>query len=146
MHQLIEGDCLKIMKGALDMDQLGELMSNYAELRRFVIDSAPGSYTKEPLTHEQRMVALHDGVPAKPDRRLYTEEEYEQKLAEYNSKIGYKLSPLGGHGAHQRERRPVLAQHDPDFADYLARRRAENELDPEYGILRRMAEERPVEP
>ncbi len=78
------------------MDQLGELMSNYAELRRAVIDSAPGSHTDEALTHDQRMVALSDGVPVKPTRQMWGD-EYEEKLAEYERKVGYKLSPLGNY-------------------------------------------------
>lgn len=122
------------------VDQLSKLMINYAELRRTVIDSAPGSYTDEPLTCDQRLAALHDGVPAKPDPRSWSAEEYEQKRAEYNRRVGYRLSPLGVHGAHQHGRRRMPAQHDPEFADYLACRRAENELEPEYGILRRIVD------
>lgn len=87
-------------------DELQQLMTEYADLRRTYIESAPGSYINEPLTYEQRMVALSDSVPCKPDRRMWTEEEYAEKLAEYNRLIGYKLSPLGNYS----KRQPAIAR------------------------------------
>lgn len=49
------------------------------------------------LTYGQCQVVMHDSVPAKPDPRSWTPEEYEEKLAEYDRRIGYKLSPLGNY-------------------------------------------------
>ena len=76
-------------------DQLHIFGTEYAKLRQAIIE-LPSAST-EPLTHEQRMVALSDSVPTKPERGMWTAEEYEEKLAEYNQRIGHKLSPLGNY-------------------------------------------------
>lgn len=74
-------------------DPLYVFATEYAALRRTIIELP--STPAEPLAYEQRMVALSDSVPTKPERGMWTAEEYEEKLAEYNRRIGYKLSPLG---------------------------------------------------
>lgn len=125
-------------------DELQQFMTKYAELRRIYIEKTPDSY--EPLTYEQRMIALSDSVPCKPERSMWSAEEYEQKLAEYNRLIGYKLSPLGNYGRTNQSRSYLhehgRAQHDPDFAAYLERRQAEREARGEGNFLERWQEER----
>ena len=122
-------------------DQLDDFAREYAELRRWLIEM-PTPYPG-PLTDEQRMIALSDGIPAKPEPGMWGGHESAEKIAEYNRLIGYKLSPLGNYGAPWSRHGPLddmAVQNDPDWAAYLEQRRAENELDPDYGILRRMVE------
>lgn len=85
----------------------------------------------EPLTYEQRMIALSDGVPTKPDPRLYTPEEYAAKLAEYERQIGYKLSPIGNY---------VYTGPRTEYPELSYRSSEELRSDSEYGILRRIAD------
>lgn len=121
-------------------DQLQQFATEYAKLRQAYIDAMPGSYSTEPLTHEQRMVVLSDSVPSKPDPSLWTAAEYAEKLAEYERLVGYKLSPLGNYNTASPRNTRTTNDDDPAWRDYLDRRRAENEALPGYGILRRMVE------
>ncbi len=122
-------------------DQLGQFGQEYAEVRRLLIEMStpyPG-----PLTGDQRAIALSDGIPAKPDPRSWSTDEYAEKVAGYDRLIGYKLSPLVNYGAPWSRHQPhddMALRDDPDWAAYLEQRRAENELNPDYGILRRMVE------
>lgn len=61
---------------------------------QFSADSA--GYAAD-LTDEQRMIIAHDGVPTKPAPRMWGDHESSERQAEYEQRIGYKLSPLGNY-------------------------------------------------
>lgn len=116
------------------MDNLDQFGREYAELRRSLIETPPAPM--ERLTDAQRQVVAHDGVPCKPDPRMWTAEEYAEKLAEYNRRIGYKLSPLGNH-VYTGPRST-----DPQDLPLPYMSKEEIRQSPEYGILRRMLEQK----
>lgn len=115
-------------------DQLDEFGRIYAEVRQRLIDTPPAPMGR--LTDAQRAVVAHDGVPCRPDPRMWTAEEYAEKLAEYNRRIGYKISPLGNY-VYTGPRST-----DPQDLPLPYMSREEIRQSPEYGILRRILEQK----